>query len=126
MRIVGTGRQALLLKLIDAHPSPCARALRLYSMSNAEASTVTVETGSQHVPTYATVGTPTCFNHSAKPDIVFEDLLQNNDKVRFYTGFVNFAMLSAVFQCLLSHGADKLNYWRGEQSVGERSYHEAG
>ena len=23
MRIVGTGRQALLLKLIDAHPTPC-------------------------------------------------------------------------------------------------------
>ena len=30
MSIVGTGRQALLLKLIDVHPSPCTRALRFY------------------------------------------------------------------------------------------------
>ena len=30
MRIVGIGRQALLLKLIDAHPSPCTHALRFY------------------------------------------------------------------------------------------------
>ncbi len=30
MRIVGTGRQALLLKLIDAHRSPCTRALHFY------------------------------------------------------------------------------------------------
>ncbi len=29
MRIVGTGRQALLLK-IDVHPSPCTHALRFY------------------------------------------------------------------------------------------------
>ncbi len=30
MRIVGTGRQAILLKLIDAHPKPCTDALRFY------------------------------------------------------------------------------------------------
>ena len=30
MHIVGTGRQALLLKLIDAHPSPCTCALLFY------------------------------------------------------------------------------------------------
>ncbi len=30
MHIVGTGQQDLLLKLIDAHPSPCTRALRFY------------------------------------------------------------------------------------------------
>ncbi len=30
MRIVGTGQQALLLKLIDVPPSPCTRALHFY------------------------------------------------------------------------------------------------
>ncbi len=30
MHIVGTGRQALLLKLIDTYPSPSARALHFY------------------------------------------------------------------------------------------------
>ena len=30
MRIVGTGQQALLLKLIDVHPSPRTRAMRFY------------------------------------------------------------------------------------------------
>ncbi len=30
IRILGTGRQALLLKLIDAHPSPSTHALHIY------------------------------------------------------------------------------------------------
>ncbi len=30
MHIVGTGRQAILLKLMDTHPSPYTRALRFY------------------------------------------------------------------------------------------------
>ncbi len=30
MRIAGTGRQALLLKFIGVHPSPCSYALRFY------------------------------------------------------------------------------------------------
>jgi hypothetical protein len=80
----------------------------------------------QCVMSYAAVSTQTSFSSSALPDITMGDLAQSDDKVRFYTGFVNFQMCLAMFRTLLSHGADRLNYWRGEQSVGERSYHEKG
>ena len=83
-----------------------------------------LDKGTQHEIQMNTKDTQTSFNTSAWPDIHLEDLAnQPADKVRFYTGFVNFSMLYLMFQTLLSHGADRLNYWRGEKSMGDRSYH---
>ena len=83
-----------------------------------------LDKGTQHEIQMNTKDTQTSFNTSAWPDIHLEDLAnQPDDKVRFYTGFVNFSMLYLMFQTLLSHGADRLNYWRGEKSMGDRSYH---
>ena len=84
------------------------------------------EIGIQCQPSQVTVDTQTLFSASAAPDIVMEDLSHSDEKVRFYTGFVNFKMLMAMFQTVLLSGADRLNYWRGGHSVGERTYHDKG
>ncbi|KAK2147827.1 hypothetical protein LSH36_532g03049 [Paralvinella palmiformis] len=84
------------------------------------------DVGTQYSMAYATISTLTSFLSSVSPDITTGDLAQSDDTVRFYTGLVNFQMYFAMFRTLLSHGADCLNYWRGELSVGERSYHKKG
>ena len=57
------------------------------------------------------------------PVISPEDLKQQgDDKTKFYTGFVSFAMFNFMFQLFLKHGADKLNYWDGEHSTRERDF----
>ncbi|XP_056013961.1 uncharacterized protein LOC125677203 isoform X1 [Ostrea edulis] len=43
------------------------------------------------------------------------DLRYNDEKTRFYTGFVSFAMFWHYLNTLVKHGADKLYYWEGEQ-----------
>lgn len=60
------------------------------------------------------------------PDITFEDLKDDDDKTRFYTGFISFNMFMLMFNTFLKHGADKLNYWDGpKQSLGDKSYFDA-
>jgi hypothetical protein len=81
----------------------------------------TRDIGVQHQESTVTVGTQSSF-----PDLVIEDLYGDDSKVRFYTGFICFKMLAAMFHTLVVHGADRLNYWRGEHSVGDRVYHESG
>ncbi|XP_056004164.1 uncharacterized protein LOC130049940 [Ostrea edulis] len=49
------------------------------------------------------------------PYISPEDLRYNDEKTRFYTGFVSFAMFWHYLSTLIKHGADKLYYWEGEQ-----------
>ena len=58
-----------------------------------------------------------------RPDISVEDMAKNDEKVRFYTGYVNFSMFMLMFNTFLKHGASKLNYWDGEkQSMGEKTF----
>ena len=47
------------------------------------------------------------------PDICFEDIKEDDAKVRIYTGFVNSATFMLVFNTVPRHGADKLAYWEG-------------
>ena len=70
----------------------------------------TMDVGTQHEVSSATISTQTSCLTSASPDITLEDLSRSDDKVRFYTGFVNFQMCLAMFRTLLSRGADRLNY----------------
>jgi hypothetical protein len=59
------------------------------------------------------------------PLITPEDLCNNDDKTRFYTGFISFAMFNLMYKTFVKHGAEKLSYWEGEKrSMGERSYHD--
>ena len=61
------------------------------------------------------------------PHISPEDLRQNDDKIRFYTGFVSFAMFWHYLMTCIKHGADKLYYWEGEQRCGNApvpAYHQ--
>lgn len=49
------------------------------------------------------------------PKLTPEDLENNDDKTRYYTGFPNFATFTLIFNLLLQHGADKLTYWEGQK-----------
>lgn len=53
------------------------------------------------------------------PKFVPEDLENNDDKTRYYTGFPNFATFTLIFNFLLQHGADKLTYWEGQKRTTE-------
>ena len=55
-----------------------------------------------------------------------EDLKGDDDKTRFYTGFISFAMFWHYFLTMMKHGADKLHYWEGDKrSAGaEKLYHQ--
>lgn len=53
------------------------------------------------------------------PKFVPEDLENNDDKTRYYTGFPNFATFTLIFNLLLQHGADKLTYWEGQKRTTE-------
>jgi hypothetical protein len=60
------------------------------------------------------------------PFVAPEDLKhQPDEKTRFYTGFVSFGMFLYMFNLMMSHGADKLNYWDGENSLKEKPYHQS-
>jgi len=72
------------------------------------------------------VKTQTSFSASAAPDIILEDLSESDDKIRFYGGFCTFKMLLAMFHTLILNGAERLNYWCGEQSLGGTLYDEKG
>jgi hypothetical protein len=56
------------------------------------------------------------------PDITPEVL--DDNKTRFYTGFVNFEMFMLLFTVFKSHGADNLRYWDGEKQTmtGEKNW----
>ncbi|KAK3093535.1 hypothetical protein FSP39_016909 [Pinctada imbricata] len=61
------------------------------------------------------------------PYISPEDLRNNDEKTRFYTGFVSFAMFWHYLTTLVKHGANKLYYWEGEQRCANTSvpaYHQ--
>ena len=82
---------------------------------------VCVQVGSPGVTVIASASCQT----ETKPDITVEDLENHDDKTRFYTGFINFAMFMLMFNCLKKHGAEKLNYWEGEKkSMGPKPYME--
>ena len=52
-----------------------------------------------------------------------EDLRHKGDeKTKFYTGFVSFGMFMYMFQLFLRHGADRLNYWDGANSLKPKPY----
>lgn len=53
------------------------------------------------------------------PKFVPEDLENNDDKTRYYSGFPNFATFTLIFNLLLQHGADKLTYWEGQKRTTE-------
>lgn len=53
------------------------------------------------------------------PKFVPEDLENNDDKTRNYSGFPNFATFTLIFNLLLQHGADKLTYWEGQKRTTE-------
>ncbi len=50
-----------------------------------------------------------------------EDLKGNDQKTRFYTGFVNFGTFMLIFNNLLQV-TDKLNYWNGKDSLKDKPY----
>ena len=77
-----------------------------------------VDIGIQCTPTTCDASTQT-----SAPDITLDEL-HTDEKARFYTGFCNVQMMMLMFTTLVKHGADKLNYWRGETSLGQRSYHQ--
>ena len=51
-----------------------------------------------------------------------QDLEGDDQKTRFYTGFVNFGTFMLIFNNLLQV-AGKLNYWNGKDSLPSRSNH---
>ncbi len=55
------------------------------------------------------------------PSLTAEDLKGNDQKTRFYTGFVNFGTFMLIFNNLLQV-ADKLNYWNGKDSLKDKPY----
>lgn len=61
------------------------------------------------------------------PRFTYEDVKDDDSKVRFYTGFVSFKVFWLFFRTLVSHGAEKLNYWEGERrSMGGKGYQQQG
>ena len=56
------------------------------------------------------------------PPLTAEDLEGDDQKTRFYTGFVNFGTFMLIFNNLLQV-AGKLNYWNGKDSLPSRSNH---
>lgn len=61
------------------------------------------------------------------PRMIYEDIKDSDEKVRFYTGFPTFQVFWMFFLTLLKHGAEKLNYWEGERrSMGDKQYHQEG
>jgi hypothetical protein len=55
------------------------------------------------------------------PSVTAEDLKGNDEKTRFYTGFVNFATFMVIFKSL-EQFTEKLNYWKGKDSLKEKNY----
>lgn len=55
------------------------------------------------------------------PRMIYEDIKDSDEKVRFYTGFPTFEVFWMFFLTLLKHGAEKLNHWEGERrSMGDK------
>ena len=55
------------------------------------------------------------------PPLTAEDLEGDDQKTRFYTGFVNFGTFMLIFNNLLQV-AGKLNYWNGKDSLKIKPY----
>ena len=49
------------------------------------------------------------------PKMSPEDIENNDEKTRFYTGFPNYATFMLFFTTFLKHGAAKLTYWEGQK-----------
>ena len=60
-----------------------------------------------------------CYNKSRST----LSLTGDDSMTRFYTGFINYGTLIVFMQTLFAHGVDKLNYWKGQSSLSEKSYH---
>lgn len=60
------------------------------------------------------------------PRMIYEDIKDSDEKVRFCTGFPTFQVFWMFFLTLLKHGAI-LNYWESERrSMGDKQYHQEG
>ena len=87
--------------------------------STTEYREIGIQVGSPFSAKYSNVGT------QAKTSVLRpEDLKGNDEKTRFYTGFVSFSMFMFIFGLYEKHGASKLNYWQGERSMKEKPYHQ--
>ena len=93
-----------------------------FSSHHPTSDTPEVATLANNVGIQCTPNTSDSSTHVIFSDITLDDL-KTDEKVRFYTGFTSVAMLMLMFTTLVKHGADKLNYWRGEKSLGQRTYH---
>nr|XP_022304109.1 uncharacterized protein LOC111111416 [Crassostrea virginica]XP_022312597.1 uncharacterized protein LOC111117720 [Crassostrea virginica] len=61
---------------------------------------------------------------SKLPFMSYEDIMHDDNKIRFYTGFLSSSMFWLFFSTLMKHGADRLSYWEGNsRSLGEKTYH---
>lgn len=59
--------------------------------------------------------------------MIYEDIKDSDEKVRFYAGFPSFQVFWMFLLTLLKHSAEKLNYWEGERrSMGDKQYHQEG
>ncbi|XP_071139858.1 uncharacterized protein [Mytilus edulis] len=95
--------------------------------------TQTMDTGMNATPEYVDVETQVGHTKEVKdigiqcdlPRMIFEDIKDDDSKVKFYTGFPTFKVFWLFFLTLTKHGAEKLNYWEGEKrSMGDKLYHQ--
>ena len=52
---------------------------------------------------------------TAFPKMAPEDIENNDENTRFYTGFLNYATFMLFSTTFLKHGAAKLVYWEGQK-----------
>ncbi|VDI38428.1 Hypothetical predicted protein [Mytilus galloprovincialis] len=92
-----------------------------------------MDTGMNATPEYVDVETQVGHTKEVKdigiqcdlPRMIFEDIKDDDSKVKFYTGFPTFKVFWLFFLTLTKHGAEKLNYWEGEKrSMGDKLYHQ--
>ena len=54
---------------------------------------------------------------SYMPFMSYEDIKHDDNKIRFYTGFLSSSMFWLFFSILMKHGADRISYWKETQNL---------